>query len=176
MAGIPGAGKSTALDTLEQGLRTTSASHGPPSGDLVILDSGSVRRWLCARLPRVSYPLLRPVVHVTHWARILARALTEPRPLVVHETATRALTRQALRALAQCGRRPAHLVWIDVPAPVALRGQIDRCRLIRPRAFARHLQRVEQEHPATAARRTWDTVRVTDRDHAPAVIAACTAR
>lgn len=175
VAGIPGAGKSAALQKLRQDLPAGSVSHRSPDGDRVVLDSASVRLWLRSRLPQVPYPLLRPVVHTAHWARILILTLTQPRPLVIHETATRPLVRGALRALARCARRPVRLVWIEVPAPVALHGQIDRCRVIRPHAFARHLRRIEQEHPAIAARRTWDTVYVTDRDTAPAaILAACT--
>lgn len=175
VAGIPGAGKSTALEKLVEDLQAGGTFSHPIGLDPVILDSASVRRWLCSRLTRVPYPLLRPVVHTTHGARILALALTEPRPLLVHETATRQLSRLALRALARCGRRPAHLVWIDVPAEVALRGQIDRRRLIRPHNFARHLHRIAREHPVTAARRSWDAVYATDRDNAAAaIIAACT--
>jgi predicted kinase len=174
VAGIPGAGKSTALEAVAEELRDGTPTQRRP--EPVVLDSAEVRCWLRSRLPRLPYPVFRPVVHAVHWARIAALSLTEPRPLVIHETATRPLARQALWALARGRRRPVRLVWIDVPARAALLGQIDRCRVIRPHAFARHLHRVEREHPATATRRTWDAVRVTDRDNAPAaIITACTA-
>jgi predicted kinase len=166
VAGLPGAGKSTALRKLQ--------AHGLPGG-FVVLDSGSVRAWLQPRLARIPYPALRPVVHAVHWVRILALTLTQRGPVVVHETATRPLSRRALRTLARCGRRPAHLVWIEVPAGVALRGQVDRCRVIRPDAFARHLLHVENAHPVDAAGGTWDAVYSTGRDGATvAIIAALT--
>lgn len=161
VAGLPGAGKSTALEALQ--------ARGATSR-LVVLDSASVRRWLQTRLVRIPYPVLRPVVHATHWMRIFVLVLTECQPLVIHETATRPVSRRVLRTLARCGRRPAHLVWIDVPDGVALRGQADRRRVIRPRAFARHLRHVEHTHPVAAAQLTWDAVYRTDRDGAPGVI------
>lgn len=174
VAGIPGAGKSTALEKFMADLHAGSASNRWPGGDPVVLDSASVRRWLCSRLPQVPYPVLRPVVHTIYWVGVLALILTEPRPLVVHETATRPLARLALRVLARCGQRPARLVWIDALAQDALRGQIDRGRIIRPHAFARHLHRIEQAHPATTAQHTWDTVCITDRGDAPAaILTAC---
>lgn len=167
VAGLPGAGKSTALEELQV--------RGAASG-LLVLDSASVRGWLQPRLARIPYPVLRLVVHTAHWARILTLALTEHRPLVVHETATRPGSRLVLRVLARCGGRPVRLVWIDVPGGVALRGQVDRGRVIRPRAFTRHLRRVANTHPVADAGRTWDAVYSTGREGAPAaIIAAATA-
>jgi predicted kinase len=168
VAGLPGAGKSTALEELQ--------ARGAARG-LLVLDSAAVRGWLQPRLARIPYPVLRPVVHAAHWVRILTLALTECRPLVVHETATRPGSRRVLRALARCGGRPARLVWIDVPGGVALRGQVDRRRVIRPRAFVRHLHRVADTHPVADAGRTWDAAYSTGREGAPAVIiAAATTR
>jgi hypothetical protein len=163
VAGLPGAGKSTALEELQV--------RGAASG-LLVLDSASVRGWLQPRLARIPYPVLRPLVHTAHWVRILTLTLTERRPLVVHETATRPGSRRVLRALARCGRRPARLVWIDVPGGVALRGQVVRRRVIRPRAFVRHLRRVANTHPVADAGLTWDAVYSTGREGAPAAIIA----
>lgn len=163
VAGLPGAGKTTVLEALA----SLDADR-----ELVVLDSAVVRRWLRAWCRPVPYPLLRPVVHAVHWARVAALACLGRRPLVIHETATRPLARRALRVLARCGRRRAVLVWIEVPADVARHGQVVRGRVVRRRAFARHVRWIRREHPARSATGAWDAVHRTDREGALAVVAA----
>jgi hypothetical protein len=163
VAGLPGAGKSTALEHL--------SGRGPTAG-LLVLDSASVRAWLQPRFARIPYPVLRPVVHAVHRVRILVSVLADRRPVVVHEPATRPGSRRVLRFLARCSGRPARLVWIEVPGDLALRGQVDRRRVVRRRAFGRHLRRVADCHPVADAGRTWDAVYAVGRDGAPAAIVA----
>jgi predicted kinase len=163
VAGIPGAGKTTALHNLSQ-TRSPSASR--------IIDSESVRRSLQTRLPGVPYSVLRPLVHTVHWAKITALAVTENRVLLIHETATRRLARATLLRIARLARRPARMVWIDVDAEIAREGQSARERVIRPASFRRHLRRVSQCDPAVAASHTWDIVYRTDRAGAVRAIIA----
>jgi predicted kinase len=157
VAGIPGAGKTTALHEF--------VDSCPPGGPLVV-DSDSVRRRIRARLPGVPYPVQRPLVHAVHWVRVVVLAVTEPRPLLIHETATRALSRAVLLRIARLARRPARMVWIDVDAETARQGQLARERVIRSRAFRRHLRWVNRSNPPQAVLTTWDTVRRTDREGA----------
>lgn len=164
VAGIPGAGKSTTL----RGLSETDLPGG-----VRIVDSESVRRSLQSKLPGVPYLFLRPLVHTVHWVRIAVLAVAETRPLLIHETATRPVSRAALLAIARLGHRPARLVWIEVPPEIAQRGQLTRARVVRARAFRRHVRRINHRHPAEAAARNWDSVDRTDRAGArSAVIAA----
>jgi predicted kinase len=163
VAGIPGAGKATALHEF--------VDSCPPGGPLVV-DSDSVHRRIRARLPGVPYPVQRPLVHVVHWVRVVILAVTEPRPLLIHETATRALSRALLLRIARLARRPARMVWIDVDAETARQGQLARERVIRSRAFQRHLRWVNRSNPPQAALTTWDTVRRTDREGAVHAIRA----
>lgn len=181
VAGLPGAGKSTALrglacgnppdgggkrdggNPLEVGSMPDDATipHEGPGGSLVV-DSATVRRRLRARLPVVPYALLRPLVHAVHWVRVAVFAVRENRALLIHETATRPLARAVLAGLSRLGRRPLRLVWIEVPSQAAREGQERRGRIIRRRAFRRHLRRIGRRHPAVAAR-NWDAVYRTDR-------------
>jgi hypothetical protein len=164
VAGIPGAGKTCALDQL--------SARGALAG-VVVLDSDRVRRAARSRLSTVPYPVLRPVVHAVHRIRIAVSAIADRRPLVVHEPATRRRSRAALLVLAWCTGRAARLVWVEVTPETALHGQVDRGRVVRSRAFRRHLRSVSRHHPARAASGAWDVVFVTDRaGAADAVLAA----
>ena len=157
VAGVPGAGKTTAL-------RHVEAACPDPAPR--VMDTDSVRCWARARLPRVPYPVLRPLVHCVHWIRIGVLAAIEPRPLAIHETATRPVSRAALLGIARLTRRRARLVWIDVDAETARRGQHDRNRVIGARSFRRHVARVGARDPMRAVAGTWDMVWRTDRDGA----------
>lgn len=163
VAGIPGAGKTTALRELVA---------AQPDCGLLVVDSDSVRRSVQARFPAVPYRILRPVVHTVHWIRVVVLAGVEPRALLVHETATRTASRAALLRIARWSGRPARLVWIDVDAETARRGQVLRDRVIRARSFRRHVSRVLRRDPARAAGAGWDDVRRTDREGAVAAIGA----
>ncbi|HEX2301581.1 MAG TPA: hypothetical protein VHH34_24275, partial [Pseudonocardiaceae bacterium] len=112
--------------------------------ELTVRDSDQLRVLLEARLPSwMPYRAYRPLVHMGHQLRVLAAALRAPGPVLVHDPATRALTRAALAALARFCGRPAVFVWLDVPAPQALDGQRARGRVLPPRSFARHVARAD---------------------------------
>jgi predicted kinase len=164
VGGLPGAGKTCALDQL--------SARGARAG-VVVLDSDGVRRAMRSRLSPVPYPLLRPVVHAVHRIRIAVSAVADRRPLVVHEPATRRRVRAALLVLARLTGRDARLVWVEVTPETALHGQVDRARVVRSRAFRCHLRSVSRHHPAHAASGAWEAVFVTDRvGAADAVLAA----
>ncbi|MGH4025394.1 MAG: AAA family ATPase [Pseudonocardiaceae bacterium] len=132
LAGLPGAGKSTLL----AGLRDAP--------ELTVRDSDQLRALFDSRLPSwVPYRAYRPLVHAGHQLRVLTAALRAPGPVLVHDPATRAVTRTALAALARLSGRPAVFVWLDVPPPQALDGQRARGRILPPRSFARHVARAD---------------------------------
>lgn len=174
VGGVPGAGKSTVLARL------------PEHADVRVLDPDRYRRWLRVTLPGVPYRFLRPVVHGTHAATVLARLLAGPasgrRVLLVHEPATRPRRRAFVAALARArGWRPV-LVVLDVDRDDALAGQHRRGRVVRSRSFARHWERWSQQRDLFRAatptdreagrRERWDEVHVVDRRTAPAVLRA----
>jgi predicted kinase len=165
LAGIPGAGKSTALREV--------ADDGAPGGARV-LDSDRTLERLHRRVPPSAYRVLRPLVHAGRWVGPAGAALLGRRPVVVHETATRRSARAAVLALARAARRPVRMVWVETDAETARHGQHGqtgqgdrRRRAVDPSAFRRHLDRVAQRHPARDAERAWDGVHVTDREHTP---------
>lgn len=132
LAGLPGAGKSTLL----AGLRGDSA--------VTVRDSDQLRLLLVARLPTwLPYRAYRPLVHLGHHLRVLTAVLCARGPVLVHEPATRAVTRRALATLARLCGRPAVFVWLDVPPGLALDGQRARGRLVPARSFARHVARAD---------------------------------
>jgi hypothetical protein len=127
VAGVPGAGKTTLLSRVD----------APGS---LVLDPEPIRFRYQRLLGRVPYRLWRPLVHAEHFLRVLL-ALPGPAGLVVHDTGTRDWRRRLLAGLAgRCGRT-AHLLFLDVPAKVALEGQHRRRRALRRSAFATHWQR-----------------------------------
>ena len=125
VAGLPGAGKTTALRAL--------AARDIAVG-LVVLDPSAIHQLMLVRLGRIPYGAYRPVVHIAHWMRIVVLALTGSLPLVVHETATRPVSRWLLRRLARLARRPARLVWLETASEIALTGQVSRGRTVKERA------------------------------------------
>jgi len=134
LAGLPGAGKSTALGKL-----TADA-------EVVRLDSEQVRSRLRTALPGVPYRYYRPLVHALHRSRIALACVRARGPVVAHEPATRPGTRALLLLLARLTRRDAVLLWLHADAGSALRGQHARGRLIRSRSFRRHARRAERMH------------------------------
>lgn len=126
VAGIPGAGKTTLIERLFTG------------GAVTVLDSDTVRRRYARALgARVPYRLYRPLVHLAHYVRI-ARALSRPGSVVVHECGTRRLVRRWIARRAAREGRPCHLLFLDVTPEVAQAGQRARGRLVRARSFRRH--------------------------------------
>lgn len=155
VAGMPGAGKTTLL------------SRADNRADAVVLDSDQVRQRLVSLLPGwLPYRCYRPLVHLTHRARIAFWAVVAKGPVVAHEPATRASTRLLLVVIGALARRSRHLLWIRVRPEDARKGQFDRGRMIRPGSFERHVRRagsVEATLRFDGRLRGWHSVRVLDR-------------
>ncbi|MDX3191437.1 AAA family ATPase [Streptomyces sp. MN03-5084-2B] len=152
VAGLPGAGKTTML---------RHAAAGLP-----VLDSDQVRERLRGVAPALPYRWYRPVVHAWHRLRIVGRAIGEDGPVVVHEPSTRASTRALLALVGVVSGRSVRLLFLDVPAEVALAGQRSRGRVVRPRSFARHVRRVGKWRAELLVDRVpagWRSVQVIDR-------------
>ena len=126
VAGVPGAGKTTLLARVD----------APES---LVLDPEPIRARYQRLLGRAPYRLWRPLVHAEHFLQVVL-ALPGPWGLIVHDTGTRGWRRRLLAGLAgRCGRT-GHLLFLDVPAKVALEGQRRRRRALRRSAFATHWQ------------------------------------
>ncbi|MEV4055011.1 AAA family ATPase [Amycolatopsis sp. NPDC049688] len=150
VAGLPGAGKTTMLRRA--------------AGGVVVLDSEQVRERL--GVVPLPYRFYRPLVHAWHRLRIVGRAMGCEGPVVVHEPATRASTRVLLALVGVVSGRAVRLLFLDVPAEVALAGQVSRGRVVRARAFARHVRRVGKWRGDLLAGRVpvgWCSVVVVDR-------------
>ncbi|KWW97252.1 putative ATP/GTP-binding protein [Carbonactinospora thermoautotrophica] len=136
VAGVPGAGKSTLLHRL---FPISGAEQAPVwlPGDVLVVDSEQARnRWRQHLGPRVPYRLYRPLVHLTNlWSTL--RALRRGATVVLHDCGTRRWWRHLVTRAA---RRPVHVILLDVPPELALAGQRARNRLVRGRAFRRHLR------------------------------------
>ncbi|MCP3798005.1 AAA family ATPase [Allokutzneria sp. A3M-2-11 16] len=129
LAGLPGAGKSELLR------RAAVPAY------VTVLDSDQVRQPLRDALGPVPYRFYRPLVHVTHHARLVWHAITAPGAVVVHEPATRKSTRMWIAVLRILTRRPGTFVWLDVSAVEALAGQHSRGRVLPAESFAKHVRR-----------------------------------
>ncbi len=155
-AGLPGAGKSTALDKLY-------ASEAVP-----VLDSEQVRGVVRSLLPRrVPYGSYRAVVHGIHRARIAWYCAVTTCPVVAHEPSTRPTTRVMLLLIALLTRRRRVLVWLHVDAVEALAGQYARGRRIRAHSFVRHVRhadRVQGLLRRGGRLRGWNAVHVFTRE------------
>lgn len=162
LGGVPGAGKSTALQAL-----------GEVRADVKTLDSAQQRTWMRRFARRLPYRAYRPLVHAAHLAAVLVAVLRGPArgPLVVHDTATRGWVRAGLAALAlRRGWRPA-LLFLQTPDADALAGQRERGRLVSRASFRRHRARARRV-PVVAARESWVDVRLVDRRTALEVMLA----
>lgn len=139
-SGVPGAGKSTALRKLfgltPESMTPTVSRHGA-----VLLDSQHSRNWWQRRLTRVPYPLLLPIVHLTHYLRIRRALHRADGPVVIHDCGTRQWVRRLVAAWARTGGRTVHLVMIDAPAAHALAGQVSRGREVGRISFRLHYLR-----------------------------------
>ncbi len=190
LGGVPGAGKTRALQAIER--RVTGVR---------ICDSDRVRRRLTSLLPRVPYRLLRPAVHAIAELIVLIRLLHPGGgPLLIHSPGTRRFGRMTIVRLARrLGRSPI-AVFIDVSREEALRGQVGggrgrspsavyidvpwaaarggpggRGRVARARAFDRHWRRwldlrrcLVEGRSAALPGEPWELVRMTTR-HGAAV-------
>ncbi|WP_336083192.1 AAA family ATPase [Nocardia sp. SSK8] len=142
-AGVPGAGKSTALHRFfaagpeaEQPVRSASGA--------LVLDSHHTRNRLRHRLGAVPYALWRPLVHLAHYRAIRDALRGTEGPVAVHDCATFGWSRRLITRWAAAGRRELHLVLIDVPAPQARHGQVTRGRRVNGLAFTAHCRRWER--------------------------------
>jgi hypothetical protein len=137
VAGVPGAGKTTLLSRID----------APGS---LVLDPEPIRARFQRRLGRAPYQAWRPLVHAGHFLRVLA-ALPGPAGLIVHDTGTRGWRRRLLAGLAARFGRTSHLLFLDVPAQVALEGQRHRRRILPHAAFAAHWRNWRQLRATLAA-------------------------
>jgi hypothetical protein len=151
VGGVPGAGKTTLLARID----------APGS---LVLDPEPIRARYQRLLGPAPYRLWRPLVHAEHFLRVLL-ALPGASGLIVHDTGTRGWRRRLLAGLATRFRRTGHLLFLDVPAKVALEGQRHRRRKMRRSAFATHWQRWRELRAAPSDLHTegWSSVRLMDR-------------
>lgn len=136
VAGVPGAGKSTALRKFFDADAAATAPSRSPAGVLV-LDSMQARNRWRPKLRWLPYLLWRPVVHAAHFLAIRA-ALRAGGPVVIHDCATFRWARTLIARWA--AHRELHLLLLDVPAPVARAGQHSRGRRINRVAFRLHVR------------------------------------
>lgn len=164
VGGVPGAGKTTVLESL--------AAVRP---DATSIDPDRLRRRVAAVLPRrVPYRCYRPLVHLVTTVAVLVVVLRGPtatrRTLLVHDPATRRRRRTWIGHLARRRGWEPVLVLVDVPRATALAGQHSRRRVLGRRAFDRHWQRWQHERPGLLALARdgredgpWSSVQVLDR-------------
>ena len=131
VSGLPGSGKSTLI---------RRAVH--TGGHVRCLDSQEVREAWARRTPSwLPYTVYRPLVRLAHLTA-LHRALASDHAAVVHACGAQGWV---LRWIAWAARRRGsglHLVLLDVPVRVALRGQALRGRRVSAYAFLRHRRAV----------------------------------
>ncbi|MEU1983892.1 hypothetical protein [Nocardia sp. NPDC019395] len=139
-AGIPGAGKSTALRKLfGAGPEAEYPPRGP--GNSLVLDSIQARNSWRHRMAWVPYPLWRPVVHIVHFHRIWIALRDHGGPVVIHDCGTVGFTRRMLARWAVRRGRELHLVLLDVPPAAARAGQFARGRRVGRASFHWHVWR-----------------------------------
>lgn len=152
-AGVPGAGKSTALHRFfgagpeaEQPVRTGSGA--------LVLDSNHTRNRLRHRLGWAPYSLWRPLVHLAHYRAIRDALRDSDGPVAIHDCATFRWSRRLITRWTAQGHRELHMVLIDVPPEQARRGQISRGRSVNGLAFTAHCRRWETMMDSLGARGT----------------------
>ncbi|WP_243655083.1 ATP-binding protein [Nocardia alba] len=152
-AGVPGAGKSTALHRFfgsgpdaEHPVRTASGA--------LVLDSNHTRNRLRHRLGWAPYSLWRPLVHFAHYRAIRDAVRDSDGPVAIHDCATFRWSRRLIARWSAQGRRELHMVLIDVPAEQARSGQISRGRSVNSLAFTGHCRRWETMMDSLGARGT----------------------
>ncbi|WP_245562496.1 TGBp1 family protein [Nocardia araoensis] len=137
IAGVPGAGKSTALRKFFDADAAATAPSRSPAGVLV-LDSMQARNRWRRKLWWLPYLLWRPVVHAAHFLAIRTALREVDGPIVIHDCATFRWARTMIAGWA--AQRELHLLLLDVPAPVAKAGQHSRGRRINHMAFRLHVR------------------------------------
>lgn len=138
-AGIPGAGKSTALRKLFGSDPEAERAPRGPDGS-VVLDSIQARNSWRRRLAWLPYPLWRPVVHMVYFSRIRVALRDHAGPVVIHDCGTIGLTRRILTRWAARHGRELHMVLLDVPAAIARADQYARGRRVGRLSFRWHVR------------------------------------
>ncbi|WP_406237068.1 hypothetical protein [Nocardia sp. NBC_01009] len=140
VAGVPGAGKSTALRMFFGATADADQATRGPQGS-VVLDSNQTRNWWRHRVGWLPYLLWRPVVHIAHFVRIRNALRDNAGPVVIHDCATFGWTRRLLTRWATGYHREVHVILLDVHATAARAGQFARGRRINGPAFTLHCHR-----------------------------------
>ncbi|MEU2038096.1 AAA family ATPase [Nocardia niwae] len=138
VAGVPGAGKSTALRKFFGADAAATAPSRSPAGVLV-LDSMQARNRWRPKLWWLPYLLWRPLVHAAHFQAIRTALREVDGPVVIHDCATFGWARALIARWA--ADRDLHLLMLDVPAAVARAGQHSRGRRINHVIFRLHVRR-----------------------------------
>ncbi|WP_324188354.1 AAA family ATPase [Nocardia higoensis] len=156
-AGVPGAGKSTALLRFFGSGATELHPPTGPDGRIVVDSQHARNRWT-RRLHRLPYPLWRPVVQVAHFATIRRALRTATGPVIIHDCGTFRWSRRLISRWASAHTRSLHIIMIDVAPTVARAGQARRGRRSSGLFFDLHCRRwaelvgaVADSAPARAA-------------------------
>ncbi|MFC6013208.1 AAA family ATPase [Nocardia lasii] len=152
-AGVPGAGKSTALHRFFGAGPDADRPVHSDSG-ATVLDSNHTRNRLRHRLGWAPYSLWRPLVHLAHYRAIRAALSAGTGPVAIHDCATFGWSRRLIIRWTTAGSRQLHMVLIDVPADQARHGQISRGRRVNGLAFTGHCRRWEALMDTLGARET----------------------
>ncbi|AZM87270.1 MULTISPECIES: AAA family ATPase [Streptomyces] len=124
VAGLPGSGKSTLL-----------RAWSPAAA---VVDPRATRTAFESRMPAwLPYAVYRPWARLSHM-RWMGSQMRLGHPLLIHDCGTRPWMRRWLAYTAHRGRRPLHMVVLDVGPQEALAGQHARRRLASPRVFTIH--------------------------------------
>jgi GTPase SAR1 family protein len=138
VAGLPGAGKSTLLERL---YRLSGEETRPVAieGGWVIDSRQARNRWTRLLRP-VPYRARVPLVNLTHVVWI-ARAVLRGDGVVAHTRGTWPHILHLFAWMARSHGGRVHLVLIDVDPGTALKGQVERGRVVTSVTFARHCRR-----------------------------------
>ncbi|WP_330253213.1 ATP-binding protein [Nocardia sp. NBC_00565] len=150
VAGVPGAGKSTALHRFFGADADAEQPPRGPAGSVVLDSQHSRNRWR-RRFGRLPYGLWRPVVHITHYAGVRAALRDGAGPVVIHDCATFGWARRMIGRWAARYGRELHVILLDVPAELARAGQYARGRRVSPYFFTLHCRRWQRLIHAIAA-------------------------
>jgi hypothetical protein len=167
VGGVPGAGKTTLLRRL---FATTGEETAAPltAAGVRVLDSEQARNRWRRHLGGLPYRWWRPLVHATHYARVLRALRRDAASTVVQDCATRPWVRHQLLAAARRSGRTVHLLLLDVDPHLAAAGQAARGRRVGSASFAVHCRRWPElaaaaVDPAHPLHRAADSVTLVDR-------------
>ncbi len=137
VAGVPGAGKSTALRKFF-GADSAADTPSRSAAGVLVLDSMQARNRWRPRLWWLPYLLWRPLVHAAHFLAIRTALREVTGPVVIHDCGTFGWARALIARWA--ADRELHLLMLDVPAAVARAGQHSRGRRINHMSFRLHVR------------------------------------